>query len=85
MTVTVYVLRSKQTGKRYVGITKCLPRRMEEHRRGTALSSRILGDFVVLMTEMLPSYAAARDRERFLKGGQGRAYLDERFGRGLGV
>ena len=85
MTVTVYVLRSKQTGKRYVGITKCLSRRLEEHRRGAALSSQILGEFVVLMTEPYLGYVEARERERFLKSGQGRAYLDERFGRGFGT
>ncbi len=43
MTVTVYVLRGVRTGRRYVGITNCLARRLEEHSRGSALSSKILG------------------------------------------
>ena len=81
MAVTVYVLRSKQTGRRYVGITNCLPRRLDEHRRGSALSSQILGEFEVLLTENLLGYPEARVRERFLKSGKGRAWLDERFGR----
>jgi putative endonuclease len=81
MTVIVYVLRGVRTGRRYVGITNCFARRLEEHSRGSALSSKILGEFELLLTEEYPGYAQARVRERYLKSGQGRAYLDERFGR----
>ena len=81
MTVIVYVLRGVRTGRRYVGITNCLARRLEEHSRGSALSSKILGEFELLLSEEYLGYAQARVRERYLKSGQGRAYLDARFGR----
>jgi putative endonuclease len=85
MTIVVYVLRSVVTGRRYVGLTNNLLRRLEEHRRGTALSSRILGPFEVLLTEEHAGYGEARQRERFLKSGQGREWLDRVFGVRVGA
>jgi len=40
---------------------------------------RLLGDFIVLQTEDFPDYAGARNREKFLKSGQGRAWLDRTY------
>jgi putative endonuclease len=76
--ITVYVLRG--AARRYVGITNDLARRLAEHRGGSH-SGKLIGDFVVLHTETFPDYATARSREKFLKSGQGRAWLDERFGK----
>ena len=77
--IAVYVLESARNGKRYVGITKDLERRLDEHRSGRSKGGQILGDFRVLHTEIHPDYAAARAREVFLKSGQGRKWLQEAF------
>jgi predicted GIY-YIG superfamily endonuclease len=70
------VLKGK-TGKRYVGITNNLPRRLEEHRKKASKGGQILpGDFFVLYTEKFPDHRSAREKERFLKSGQGRKWLD---------
>ena len=74
--VTVYVLKGTR-GKRYIGITNSLYRRLGEHRIKATKGGRLLGDFVVLFTEQFPDYKTARERERFLKSGQGRKWLDE--------
>ena len=74
--ITVYVLKG-ETGKRYVGITNDLPRRLSEHRSGATKAGQILGEFHVIHTEQFPSHPAARQRERFLKSGQGRKWLDQ--------
>ena len=74
--VTLYVLRGK-TGKRYVGITNDLPRRINEHRLKKSKGGQILDDFVVLHAEEFPDYKTARMREKFLKSGQGRKWLDK--------
>ena len=66
-----------KTGKRYIGITNNLPRRIREHRSKTTKSGQLLGDFFVLYTEEFPDYKAAREREIFLKSGQGRKWLDD--------
>jgi predicted GIY-YIG superfamily endonuclease len=74
--ITVYVLEG--TARRYVGITNNLPRRLAEHRTSSH-SGNLIGDFAVLHRETFPDYASARQRERFLKSGQGRAWLAERY------
>ncbi|MBM3853632.1 MAG: hypothetical protein FJ399_10810 [Verrucomicrobia bacterium] len=74
--ITVYVLEGE--ARRYVGITNHLQRRLAEHRTSSH-SGRLIGAFAVLHTESLPDYASARRRERFLKSGQGRAWLAVRY------
>src|SRR5207249_4732763 len=75
--ITVYVLEGSSTGKRYVGITNSLQRRLAEHRTYSTKGSQIIGAFTLLHTEIFPDHAAARAREKFLKSGQGRAWLRE--------
>ena len=77
MAITLYVLRSRCSGKRYVGITNNLARRLREHSRGKTKAGEILSDFKVVYTEDFADHAAARAREKALKGGQGRRWLDE--------
>src|SRR5690606_8796728 len=77
MPITLYVLKSRVNGRRYVGITNDLARRLREHRSGSSKSGRLLeGDFVVLHTEEFADHASARVRETWLKSGKGRAWLD---------
>ena len=76
--VTVYVLEG--ASRRYVGITADLERRLREHR-SSSHSGKLIGDFRVLMTEVYPDYGLARHREKFLKSGRGRAWLDAQFHR----
>jgi len=75
LVVTLYVLKGK-TGKRYVGITNNLPRRIQEHRIKVTKGGQILGDFSVVHTEEFPDHRTAREREKFLKSGQGRKWLE---------
>ena len=74
--ITVYVLKG-ETGKRYVGITKDLKRRLKEHKAKNSKGSQIIGDFILLHAEQFSDYKAARKREKFLKSGQGRKWLNE--------
>jgi putative endonuclease len=76
--VTVYVLRSQSTMQHYVGITKNLPRRLEEHNQGRNRATRNRGPWNLLYTEQCPDYASARKHERFLKSGPGHAFIKQR-------
>jgi len=73
--ITLYVLKGKN-GKRYVGITNDLTRRLKEQRSNWSKGSHVLGDFIVLHTEEYADYKSARKREKFLKSGQGREWLN---------
>jgi putative endonuclease len=76
MIVTVYVLKG-ESGKRYICITNNLGRRLKEHRSGTTKGGQILGEFELLYKEQYLDYKEARIREKFLKSGIGRKYLDD--------
>ena len=76
MPVTLYVLRSRRGGKRYVGITNDLPRRLREHAARKTKAGHMVPDFCVVHTEEFADHATAREREKFLKSGQGRKWLD---------
>lgn len=74
--ITVYILKGK-TGKRYTGITNNFSRRLREHRSLKTKGSELLGDFFVLHTETFSDHNSARIKEKFLKSGQGRKWLDK--------
>jgi len=72
--ITLYVIKGDK-GKRYIGITNDLNRRLEEHRCKHSKAGQIIGDFCLIHTERFPDYKTARAREKFLKSGQGREWL----------
>ena len=74
--VTLYVLKGS-TGRRYIGITNDLSRRLREHGAKKTKAGQLLGKFRVVYTEEFPDHTMARKREKFLKSGQGRKWLDE--------
>jgi len=80
MPVTLYVINSCRNGRRYVGITANLQRRLQEHATGMTKAGQLLGAFLLVHTEEFPDHRSARPREQFLKSGQGRKWLDEMEG-----
>lgn len=81
----VYVLMSETTGKRYIGQTENLARRLREHntpdhnlRKHT---SRNRGPWRLVHFETFATRTEAMRRERWLKSGVGRRWLDEEVGR----
>jgi len=79
--VFVYVLRSREKNVRYVGITAKLGPRLRTHARGATRGGQQLGKFELIHQEEFSTYADARIREKYLKSGQGREWLDAYFGR----
>lgn len=73
----VYVLVSLKNNKRYVGYTSKDPKvRLEEHNRGCGTWTRRNRPFELVYHEEYSSSREAKARERFLKGSQGRKFLD---------
>jgi putative endonuclease len=82
--ITIYVIQSSENGKRYVGITENLDRRLMEHRSRSSKAGQLLGTFTILHTETAPDYTVAREREKYLKSGSGREWLLKQYPRSSG-
>ena len=77
MEIVLYVIRGRFSLKRYVGITNDLSRRLAEHRANKDKSSQLIGEFDLIHRESFASYAEARVREKYLKSGKGRQWMDQ--------
>jgi len=71
----VYVLRSKKDGKRYIGSTSNIQRRLAEHNKGLVKSTRNRRPLELVYSEVFADKTSAMEREKFLKTGRGREYL----------
>jgi putative endonuclease len=77
MPFTVYVLKSRKNNKRYVGYTtKTANERLHDHMTGSNPWTRSNGPFDIVHTETFDDSTQAIRRERFLKSGKGREWLD---------
>jgi putative endonuclease len=74
----VYVLELSN-GKKYVGQTNNLQRRLEEHRSGRGRFTRKYKVIRLLYMEQHNSRSEAIKRERYLKSGQGRTWLKQKL------
>ena len=75
----VYVLESAVDGTRYVGMTSRLARRLREHNTGACQSTNARRPWRLVYREKCVSHEAARQREKVLKSGVGRRWLDDRL------
>ncbi len=74
---TVYVIESLRNGKRYIGFTcRSADRRLSEHNRGSNKWARENRPFKLVHKEFFEKEKEARLREKFLKSGQGRKFLN---------
>ncbi len=74
---TVYVLRSMKNGRRYVGMTShAVEERLRQHHSRSTQWTRQNGPFELVHHEQFPERVSAQRRERFLKSGHGRAFLN---------
>ena len=70
-----YALRSGSDGGFYVGMTSDIERRVKEHNSGSNRSTRSRVPFTLFYSEQCASPREAREREKYLKSGQGRDFL----------
>ena len=75
MIFTVYILKSLKDGKRYIGYTKNLYRRLSEHNSGGCKSTRNRRPLELVYHEDYDSKTEAMKRERFFKSTSGRVFL----------
>ena len=77
MSYWVYVLRSERVARRYVGQTDNLEARLNRHHSGLVFATAPYRPWRLIHSERFDSRSEAMRRERFLKSGQGRIFLDQ--------
>ena len=78
--VYVYVLKRLKNNKRYVGCTKLHPNaRLKQHNQGSNTWTKHNGPFELAYQEEHLNITEARKREKFLKSGEGRSFLNFSF------
>jgi len=74
-----YVLKSKKDGKRYIGFTNDLKKRLIEHNKGLNKSTKNRGPFEIIYYEACLNKKDALERESYLKTMWGNNYLNKRL------
>ena len=75
----VYVLESQKDGKKYIGYTNNLKKRLEEHNKGLSFSTKPRLPLKLIYFEGCLNEEDAKRREHYLKGTQGRRFLGLRL------
>ncbi|MFC1631124.1 GIY-YIG nuclease family protein [Candidatus Omnitrophota bacterium] len=75
----VYVLKSGKDSKLYTGFTDDLKRRLKEHNSGEEPSTKHRVPFKLIYYEACLAKKDALARERFLKTGKGKRYIQNRL------
>ncbi|MBX7152802.1 GIY-YIG nuclease family protein [bacterium] len=77
----VYVLWSYKLQKRYTGSTNDITKRLKEHNHGKTPFTKSGIPWALVYHEEYKTNKEAREREKFLKTGIGRKWLDENMRR----
>ncbi len=80
----VYVLINKQ-GTFYTGCTSDLKKRVKEHNDGMSTYTRIRGPYILIYYEACSEKKDAYAREKYLKSGMGKRYINNRLRNYLGA
>jgi len=75
----VYALQSSKDGKKYIGYTNNLKRRLEEHKKGLSFATKFRLPFELIYFEGCKNMADAKRRENYLKTTQGARFLGLRL------
>lgn len=75
----VYVLQSRLNGQNYTGFTADLKKRFTEHQDGKSRYTRTRRPYDLIYYEACLNKDDARAREKYLKTGLGKRYLNNRM------
>ena len=79
----VYVLRSLKDHQFYVGLTRDLPLRLQQHNKGLVTSTKKRTPFELVYWEGCLAESDAAQREKYLKSAWGKRYIKTRLRRYL--
>jgi putative endonuclease len=81
----VYILKSKKDKKLYTGCCVDLRKRFKQHNNGDVLSTKGRGPLELIYYEACLNKYDAYAREKYLKTGMGKRYLNNRLKRSLSL
>ena len=73
----VYVIRSKVSGILYKGLTKNIAARIKYHNSGKVRYTKSYCPWELVYKEEVETLYKARKREKYLKSGGGRRYIEK--------
>lgn len=73
----VYVLKSTVVERHYVGFTTNVKKRLRQHNAGKTISTKPYRPYKLLFYEEFDTKEAALEREKFLKSGMGRTFINK--------
>ncbi len=71
----VYVIKSEIDGRLYVGMSRDVAKRFDEHNKGYVFSTKGYRPWKLVFREKVGGRVEARRREKYLKGGSGKEYI----------
>ena len=74
-----YILQSKKDNFLYTGCTQNLKNRIKEHNKGKVVSTKHKLPVKIIYYELCINKKDAYNREKYLKSGMGRRYIDNRL------
>ena len=74
-----YILRSQKDKKQFVGLTKNIDTRFEQHNNGEVNATKEFSPFTLLYYEACLNKDDAKIREKFFKTQKGRLFLKKRL------
>ena len=77
---SIYILRSMKNNRYYIGCTKDMERRLNEHNSGETKGNRYYRPFELVYKEEYDNPAEARKRERYIKSQKSRKFIERLIG-----
>jgi putative endonuclease len=80
-----YIMKSKKSNRLYTGSTNDLRKRFNQHNKGKSIWTKGKGPWELIYYEACLNEEDARSREKYLKTGMGKRYLNNRLKRFLSL
>lgn len=74
---TMYILKSTNTNRYYIGSTDNIKKRLEQHNKGYSRFTKGKGPFIIMYTEEYATRSEAVRREYYLKSLKSRVAIDK--------
>ena len=85
MSYSVYILKSKKNGRYYIGCSRDVLSRLNEHNLGLSRATKNRGPWDLVYEEQFPSLSLARQTEKILKKRKKISFLDRLVASGQNV